>query len=954
LGLKKLMYTINGVERLIVCDPEKDTLASVLRRFGLTGVKVGCGVGQCGACNVILNGEVTRSCIKKMKNVPEFSTIETVEALGTASNLHPLQQAFITYGGVQCGFCTPGFIVSAKALLDQNLNPTRQEVREWFTKNKNICRCTGYKPIVDAVMAAAKVMRGEMTMAELAAVHPKEGKAFNNRYPRPYALGRVLGVTDYGDDLALKMPPGTVELAMVMSTCPHGYIKSIDFSEAEKMPGVIKVITAKDIKGDNNIGLPAFHARSTAGFPTRNVLADKKVNRLGDVIALVAAETREQARAAAKLVKVEYQPLPYSANALEALLPDAAKVHEESGNMYVEAPVLKGEDTRPIIENAPYKVEGSFYSVREPHLAIEPLSLQAYVDDDGVLNILWKSQFLHMHIPLVAKSLGLPQEKVRIAVSNGGGSFGLAMSADAPCLVGAATLALDGRPVTLTMSYAEHQLFTGKRAPSYANMRMACDKDGKMLAIEFLAVCDHGAYQETGGPLQDKYIRFPGNWLSVPNVRGIARAVYSNNSYGIAYRSFGSPQTYTSSEQLIDMLARKAGIDPLEFRYINAARPGDTTVNSYPYHFYPVEKAIEKIRPYYQESLEWKKQPASSPTKKRGVGVAMGGYHVSNATDTCEVWLELNPDGTITDYNCWQELGQGTDSGSISLAEEALKPLGIKAEQIKLVKDDTGKAPRHGASAGSRSNYVSGNAHIVAANLLMDAMRKPDGTYRTYDEMVAEGIPTLYKGVWTEVGTRTPLDPNTGVGDPMLDQNFILTVCRVEVDVETGKVDVIAAHSVADVGIIANRMALEGQAYSGMEHAIGYAISEEYSDFDKKYLTMYGCGTLQCNQMPDDCEFEFMETPRVNGPFGCGGASECFQSSPHAAVLNAIADAVDVRIYECPADPPKIKAALAAKARGEELKPEPYYLGTDLFEALEEIKANPVKPPQAPSNTSGH
>ncbi len=371
MGIKKTMYSINGVDRLVVSDPE-EKMSDFLRRIGLTSVKVGCGVGQCGACTVLLDGKPVRSCTKKMKNVPEFSKVETVEGLGTATSLHPVQLAFIIYNGVQCGFCTPGFIMSAKALLDVNNNPTRQEVRDWFTKTRNICRCTGYKPIVDAVMAAAKIVRGEMTMQEIEAVAPPADKVFGNKYPRPYALGRVLGVTDYGDDLALKMPEGALELAMVLSTVPHGNIKSVDFSEAEKMPGVIKVVTAKDVKGDNNIGMPAFHARSTAGFPSRSVLCDKKVLRIGDCIALVAADTRGNARAAAKKVKVDYEPLPYLTNYLEAVLPDAVRVHEESGNEYVRVPVLKGDDTREIIDNAPYVVEGSFYSTREPHLAIEP------------------------------------------------------------------------------------------------------------------------------------------------------------------------------------------------------------------------------------------------------------------------------------------------------------------------------------------------------------------------------------------------------------------------------------------------------------------------------------------------------------------------------------------------------------------------------------------------------
>ena len=402
------------------------------------------------------------------------------------------------------------------------------------------------------------------------------------------------------------------------------------------------------------------------------------------MVALVAADTREHAREAAKKVKIEIEPLPAMTNYLEAVLPGAVRIHEESENEWVRVPVFKGEDTREIIEKSDHVVEGSFYSSRQPHLVLEPHAMQAYVDDEGVLTIQWKSQSLHSSIAPLSKALDYPQDKIRIICNAAGGSFGLAMSTDAPALVAAATLALDGRPVTLTMSYAEHQLFTGKRSPAYANARFACNKDGKLTAIEFDVALEHGAYPETGGSLQIRTIRFPGYGLYVPNIRGLVRGGYSNNSYGVAYRAYGSPQAYTFSEQLIDMLAEKAGIDPFEFRYINAARPGDTTNNSMPYHVYPVVEMMDKIRPYYQESLEWAKQPADDPNKKRGVGIALGGFHAGNDTDKCEVWLELNPDGTITDYNCWQDVGQGADMGSVAFVCEALKPLELRRIKSNL------------------------------------------------------------------------------------------------------------------------------------------------------------------------------------------------------------------------------------------------------------------------------
>ncbi len=232
--------------------------------MGLTGVKVGCGTGVCGACSVILNGEVVRACTKKMKRVAEFSEITTIEGIGTPQHLHPLQQAWITYGGAQCGFCSPGFIVSAYGLLAENPTPTREDVRTWFKDHHNICRCTGYKPLVDAVMAAAEVMRGEKTMADITYDFEGETEIYGSRHPRPTALAKVTGLADYGDDVAQQMPEGIAHLAVVLADAHHANIVSIDTSEAESMPGVIKVMTAKDVKGTNNLAGP-LHVPRTKG-----------------------------------------------------------------------------------------------------------------------------------------------------------------------------------------------------------------------------------------------------------------------------------------------------------------------------------------------------------------------------------------------------------------------------------------------------------------------------------------------------------------------------------------------------------------------------------------------------------------------------------------------------------------------------------------------------------------
>jgi aldehyde oxidoreductase len=934
MTLKKLWFNINSADRIVVCDPEKETLADVLRRIGLTGTKIGCNSGQCGACTVLLDGTPVRSCIKKMKTVPEYSRIVTIEGIGSPTNLHPLQQAFIVYGGVQCGFCSPGFIVSAKGLLDVNPSPSREEVRTWFQQHRNLCRCTGYKPIVDAVMAAAEVLRGEKTMEDITFKPGADGRIYGTRCPQPGAIEKVTGLCDYGDDIGLKMPANTLHLAVVQPKVSHAKIKNIDFSAAEAMPGVVKVITAKDVKGTNIASGGKPHVRATINYKLRPIICKDKIYRYGDIVAVVAATSREVARAAAQNVVVELEELPAYLTALESLQPGAKEIYPETSNVFCINRLDKGMDTRKVFPEAEYVVEGSFYSSRQPHLVIEPDTMQAYLDEDGGVTLQCKSQNIYGTKKQIADGIGLPPEKIRIIENPAGGSFGYAMTPTAYAIVAVCALALK-TPVTLTMSYPEHQAFSGKRAPSYTNGRLACDKDGKIIALEYEMVLDNGAYPETSTGLVDKAIRFVGNPYQVPNINAIVKSAFSNNSFGVQYRGFGCPQAYTSSEALMDMMAEKVGMDPFEFRYVNIARPGNLTVNNYPYKEYPMEEMMDIMRPYYQEAVA-RIKTESTDMKKRGVGIAWGGYHTGSLNDTCEVALELNPDGSVTHYNSWESVGQGADIGTLVHTHEALLPLGITPDKIKLVQNDTGITPETGPAAGSRSHFMAGYATINAANKLMTAMRKENGSYRTYDEMIAAGIPVKYTGNSNTKDVTVPIDPATGHGDASPGANYLLMLVEVEVDMETCKTKVLSVKAVSDVGKVGSVLAVEGQAYGGLSHSIGFALSEDYSDF-KRHSTLLGAGFPTIKDVPDDVVYFFHESYRKIGPQGSVGCAEGFQSAGHVAVMNAIYDAIGVRIYELPATPDKIKKALAAKASGQELKPEKYFLGADFYKTFDSL-----------------
>ena len=396
--LKKTLF-INGVEKRVIVDPEV-TLASVLRnQMFLTGTKVGGGKGESGACTVIVDGKAVESCIVKMKTVPDDARIITIEGLGTKENLHPLQLAWIIRGTAQCGFCTPGFIVSAKALLDQNVKPTREEVRDWFRKNGNVCKCKGYDPAVDAVMDAARLIRGEVTKEELWMEQKNGIGMLDAALSDPSAIAKVTGTCEFGADLRLKLPEGTLHIKLVRAEVSPANIVSIDTSQAEKMPGVFKVITYKDVPGTNRI-----NEAVKGDGKERPILNDKKIFKSGDAIVMVLAYTSKIAEDAVKEIKVKIEELPADTS----------------------APAAMDED----------------------HLSLEPDVGFAYLDERGKLIIQSKSIDLHLHS--LAEGIGVPLEKLAIMKNPAGSTSGDKFSPTMEGLLGVAAM-VTKKPVYLEL-----------------------------------------------------------------------------------------------------------------------------------------------------------------------------------------------------------------------------------------------------------------------------------------------------------------------------------------------------------------------------------------------------------------------------------------------------------------------------------------------------------------------
>ena len=908
-------FVINGVQRTMMVN-ENETLATFLReRLLLTGCKIGCGEGHCGACNVIVDGKVARSCLMKLSKIKDGAEITTIEGIGTISDMHPLQVAWMAHGCAQCGFCSPGFIMTAKVLLDNNNAPTREEVRDWFQKNRNLCRCTGYKPLVDAVMDAARVYRGEITKEDLV-FKPTGDSIIGTKYVRPSAAQKVMGTWDFGADDALKMPEGTLRLALVQANVSHALLKGVDTAEAEKMPGVYKIITAKDIVaagGKNRInGLVMLPLNNKCDGWDRPVLCDEKIFQFGDAIAIVAADTEAHARAAADAVKVDIELLPAYMNAMDAIAEDAIEIHPGVPNAYYETNCIKGPDID--FDAAPNVVEIESYCSRQPHLHLEPDCGYAYIDEDGMVTVHSKSIGIHLHMPMIADGIGVPMDKLRIVQNHAGGTFGYKFSPTNEAVLGAAAKII-GKPVSLVFNQFQNITYTGKRSPGFMNIKLAADENGKLLGLWGNNYIDHGPYSEFGDLLTHRLSQFVGAGYDIPTIRNKSQTVFTNHAWGSAFRAYGSPQSFMGSEIAIDVLAAKMGMDPFDIRELNCYKESEksTIPTGYAPDVYCLEEMYKMARPLYEagKARVAEKNAASDGRYKYGIGVASGVYGCGlDGVDASQAYAELNPDGTVTMYASWEDHGQGADMGVLMSAHETLRQAGIKPEQIKLVMNDTKYTPNSGPAGGSRSQVMSGNACRLAAENLVAAMKKEDGTYRTYDEMKAEGIETKVLGNWVcDYCATHPVDQATSQGEPFATYMYTLVLPEVCVDTQTGKVTVEKFTCVADVGTIMNKLLVDGNFYGGLAQGIGLALTEDFDDLTK-HTSLKGCGIPYPKDIPDDIELHYLETPRPNGPYGAAGCGEAPLDAPHPAILNAIYNATGARITRIPALPEVVLAAL--------------------------------------------
>lgn len=919
------MLSINGRPIQTFAPPQMTLLDFLRSEAGLTSVKKGCETGHCGACTVLLNGQPTRSCLVKMGSPRlQNASVETVEGLAPAGYLHPLQIAFIENGAVQCGFCTPGMLMTAKALLDQKPNPTNEEIKDALTRNRNLCRCTGYVRIIRAIQRAGESMASGMSpvpIHEFLASNPSQEPLL-----RRDAVALVTGAARFADDIRLE---GMLYGAVVWSKHPHAKIIRIDDSAARHIPGYCRIITADDIPGDNQAGLLV---------DDQPAIPKDRVRYFGEPIAAVLAETPETARRCAELIHVEYEPLPAVFTPDEAASLHAPKIHPD-GNLLRHVRMRRG-DVESAFTKCAAVVEYTFTTPRIEHGFLEPEAGLAIPAQDGGIIIQIGSQAVFNQRRRLARILALPEDKVRVINLPTGGAFGGKQDLLLHQYLALGAL-LTGRPVKITLRREESLRAHVKRHPAIMHYRVGMDTEGRILAVQAKITIDTGAYASAGGEVLDTMMSLACGSYFIPNFDLEGWAWYTNNVPCGAMRGFGVNQVTFAMESCIDELTRQLHIDPFTIRRRNALRAGMVTITDQVLE--PWMVGVVETLDAAEACLSQFSIPKPRGNRRIGIGVASCvknfGYGLA-APESAGVRLELEACGRLRIYMSQHEFGQAAKA---TLARLAASELGIDIQQIEVVSADTALTPPTGPSTGSRQTFLSGNALVMACQELKDALfghaaevlettpeniRFSGGYLR--DERTGKQIPISALGErfvvereYTPPSTL-PLPAESRLGQPdfvsrptYYGYSYGTHVAVVEADAESGEIHVRTIIAVHEVGKTLNRASVEAQIEGGVMMGIGYALSEEFA-VEKGVpvtRTLHQCGIPSADKAPEVIPV-VLEHPHPIGPHGAKGLGELPPLATTPAVINAVRDALGIRITDLPATPNRIRKALNNRAGG--------------------------------------
>ena len=881
--MNKVQLTVNGMTHQVVAGSDLRLLDFLREQLHLTGAKQSCDKkGQCGACMVIVDGKATRSCLSKVARLDGANVI-TVEGLGTPDNPHLIQEAFVLSGAIQCGFCTPGMIMAAKALLDTDPHPSTEEIKQAL--RHNLCRCTGYAKIIEAVDLAGRFLRGETTPDE---VRPDpDGPKIGVSHPRPSSMAKACGVARFTADIVI---PGALELVAVRSPHHHALIRGIDTRSAELMPGVVGVLTAKDVKGTNRLKYT---------LADRPVLCEDRVRQIGDPVAVVAARTQAQAVAAAAAVQVDYEPLPVLRTFEEAMAEDAVRIHEDRPNAFFRQPVLKGDPGRALAGSAAV-VRARFVTQTNHQAPLEPEPCVAYLEgegDDAQLVVVGRSINIHKHLQMLQEATGWENTRYEEAFS--GGNFGIKLDITSEGIAAVAALHF-GVPVRYIPSLVEAMQMTSKRHAFDMEVELGADSEGRLTTYKNHFLADSGSYLSNSDGIVLRAIHMLSGSYHIPNIDVLGTAVYTNNPWTSAARGAGPPQVNFALESAMDMLARALDRDPLEFRILNTLSPGQSKATGHVVEEWPLPALFEAIKPHYEQARRDARSHRDGVIR-RGVGVGAGSFGIGSVGDAAVVSVELDPDGGVTVFGAVADPGEGNDS---MLSQIAADMMGLPLGKVRLVTRDTDHTAASGPAAASRLTYMAGGALVNALEQLQAAMAESGAT--TFEDLKRAGVKTRYLGA-KKTAYAGPLDPETGQGPSFESEVHAVQLVELDVNTETGMVTIVKMTTAVDAGTVINPLNLEGQLQGGMDMGAGYALREQYVAGQTKDWVSFKFPTIRT---AFDMEVIVRETPRKYGALGAVGVGEMTMVPTAPAVMNAIDDAVGVRITSLPATPEKVKAAL--------------------------------------------
>ena len=912
----KLFVNETAVE---ATDPDMSLMIFLREELGLISVRNGCAAGQCGACTVIVDGKAREACAINLGGLAG-AKVQTVESLAAGDKLHPLQKAFMKLSAFQCGFCTGGMIMAAKALLDKNPSPTTEDVRQGL--KRNICRCTGYKKVVDAVLLAAAVIRGETEID----LNENRGMMGDNAI-RTDAIAKVTGRKVFTDDYKLDRP---LQAKFKFPDVPHGKVLSVDISKAEKMPGVVKIARHADIPGRKIFG--------QGMVPQQPVIAGDIVRYIGDPVAVVYAESEAQACAAVDKIIVEYKELPLITSPEQALAEDAHPIFPE-GNLLSHNHTRKG-DTERGFELSEVIVEGEFETPFIDHGYLEPDAALAEYDEQGRIVVYGSVQNPMGLVRDICACLDLPEDKVIVVTRHCGGAFGGREEPSVHIQAALGTL-LTGRPVRMVFSREELNRFSTKRHPMKLHYKIGAAKDGRLLAMKIKITGDTGAYMSSGEYVLFRSCVYSAGPYEVPNAWVDTYAVYTNNVPDASMRGFGSPQPCAAVETMMDALAEKCGLSPIEIRRINGLAPGKQTLTG---HVIDYACGFQAALDAIETALKRDGTPKPSARgKKVGVGIACAMKNVglgSGMEDAAWAQMKLAEDGGFTLYAGGVEMGQGHDTVVVQIAAQAL---GLPMNRLRIAPVNSEYSLDGGISTASRLTFVSGNACKMAAlafkeSLLKFASRESgipacllildesgiktkeaDGGWSVTFENLAKAayekndIP--YEKYYYIAPATAPMkecsdNPSGAKEEYRLHFSYCYSAQAVvaEVDENTGEVTVLKVYAASDTGKAVNPALVEGQIEGGVVMGIGYALSEEF----KMINGMIGSpsfkdlGILNSSQVPYEIESIIIEDDHQDGPYGAKGMGELPMNATAPAILNAIYDAVGVRVKKLPIRPSEL------------------------------------------------